>query len=152
MTMRARHVPVLIVLGALSVATMWMLLADLEVLSAERQWATQWIVYLTVLLLPLAAIWDGAPRVRPSRAWALVAPLVGAFLVAHYYAFDVYGEPPYARNATAGDIPGWAVVFGASVAAATGALTWFRRRAGIALTVPVSFGCAVLVFFTNVFH
>ena len=84
--------------------------------------------------------------------WTLVAPLVGAYLVAHYYAFDVYDGAPYYRNSEAGDMPGWAILGGASVAAATGALTWFHRRLGVGLTAPVCLGCAVLIFFSNVFH
>ena len=154
MTMRvaARNVPILIIVGTLGLAVAWTLLVDFEVITVDRQWAPQWLVFLTVLVLPLAAIWDAAPAGRPSFLWCFVAPLVGAFLVAHYYAFDVYGEPPYARNADGGDMPGWAIVAGASVAAATGGLTWFRRRLGIALTIPVCLGCAVLIFFSNVFH
>ncbi len=154
MTMRVtiRDVPVVIVVGILSAAVAWMTLVDLEVITAERQWAPQWIVFITVLLMPLVAVWDAAPHRQASWLWALVAPLVGAFLVAHFYAFDVYGEPPYSRNADAGDMPGWAIFAGASGAVATGIITWFRRRAGIALTVPVCLGCAALVFFSNVFH
>lgn len=150
--LRPRDLPVLIVVGVLSAAVLWTTLADLEVLRVQRQWAPQWIVLLTVLVLPLVAIWDAAPHGQASWLWAFVAPLVGAFLVAHFYAFDVYGEPPYSRNADAGDMPGWAIFGGASVAVATGIITWFHRRAGIALTVAVSLGCAVLVFFSNVFH
>jgi hypothetical protein len=147
-----RDLPVLLAVAMLAAAVAWTTLVDLEVLGVERQWATQWLVYLTVLLLPLAAIWDAAPGRRPSRLWALIAPLVGAYLVAHYYAFDVYDGPPYLRNAEAGDMPGWAIFAGASVALATGALAWSRPRPGIVLTVPVCLGCAVLVFFSNVFH
>jgi hypothetical protein len=150
--LQARDVPVLIAVGVLSVAVVWTTLVDLELLPVERQWAPQWIVFLSVLVLPLVAVWDAAVPGEPSRLWTLVAPLVGAFLVAHFCAFDVYGEPPYSRNADAGDMPGWAIFGGASVAVATGIITWFHRRAGIALTVAVSLGCAVLVFFSNVFH
>jgi len=145
-------VPVLVVVCTLGLAVAWTLLVDLEVITAERQWAPQWIVFLTVLVIPLVAIWDAAPGGRPSRLWAFVAPLAGAFLLAHYYAFDVYGSPPYPRNSEAGDMPALAVYLGASVALGTGILTWFRRRVGIALTVPVCLGCAVLIFFSNVFH
>jgi hypothetical protein len=148
----ARDLPVLAVLGILGVAVGYTVLVDLEALSAERQSGPQWIVFLTVLLLPLVAIWDAAPGREPSRFWAFVTPLVGAYLVAHYYAFDVYGGPPYTRNSTASDMPALAIYAGASVALATGVLTWYRRRIGNALTVPVCFGCAVLVFFSNVFH
>jgi len=150
--LRARDLPVLIVVGILGVAVLWTTLVDLEVLSAERQWVPQWIVFLTVLVIPLVAIWDAAPNGRPSFLWALVAPLVGAFLLAHFYAFDTYGSPPYPRNSEAGDMPALAIYLGAAVALGTGIITWFRRRAGIALTVPVCLGCAVLVFFSNVFH
>ena len=150
--LRSRDFPVLIVVGVLSATVLWTTLVDLKVLRVERQWAPQWIVFLAVLGLPLVAIWDAAPHRQASWLWALVAPLVGAFLVAHFYAFDVYGEPPYSRNADAGDMPGWAIFGGASVAVATGIIAWFRRRAGVALTVPVCLGCAVLMFFSNVFH
>ena len=147
-----RDVPVILLVGALGFATVWMLLVDLEVLSVDRQWATQWIVYVTVLLLPLVAIWDAAVPGGPSRLWTFVAPLVGAFLVAHYYAFDTYGSPPYPRNSEAGDMPALAIYLGAGTALATGIFTAFRRRLGILSTVIVCFGCAVLVFFSNVFH
>ena len=152
MRVSPRDVPVAVVVGVLGVAVAWMTLVDLDVLSSERQWAAQWIVFLTVLILPLVAIWDASPGGEPSGLWALVAPLVGAFLVAHYYAFDTYGSPPYPRNSEAGDMPALAVYLGATVALGTGIITWFRRRTGIALTVPVCLGCAVLVFFSNVFH
>jgi len=150
--LQARDIPVLIVVGVLSAAVLWTTLADLEVLRVQRQWAPQWIVFLSVLVLPLVAVWDAAVPGEPSRLWTLVAPLVGAFLVAHFYAFDVYGSPPYPRNSEAGDMPALAIYLGAAIAIGTGIITWFRRRAGIALTVPVCFGCVVLVFFSNVFH
>ena len=154
MTMRSRagEVPVILLVGVLSAATIWTLLVDLEIVTPHRQWIPQQIVFLAVLLLPLIAFWQLVSREEPTRLWALVAPLVGAYLVAHYYAFDVYGEPPYSRNADAGDMPARAILAGVSVAAATGAFTWFRRRLGVALTAPVCLGCAVLIFFSNVFH
>ena len=77
---------------------------------------------------------------------------MGAFLVANYYAFDVYDGPPYYRNSEAGDMPALAIYLGTLGALATGFLTWFRRRFGVVLTVPVCLGCAVLVFFSHVFH
>jgi hypothetical protein len=148
----ARDLPVLAVLGILGFAVGYTVLVDLEVLSAERQWGPQWIVFLTVLVLPLVAIWNAAPPGEPSTLWLFVAPLVGAYLVAHYYAFDVYDGPPYARNSMASDMPALAIYAGAAVALAIGYLTWYRRRIGVALTVAVCLGCAVLVFFSNVFH
>ena len=89
---------------------------------------------------------------EPLRLFALLAPLVGAFLVANYYAFDVYDGPPYYRNSEAGDMPALAVYLGTLGALATGFLTWHRRRFGVVVTVPVCLGCAVLVFFSHVFH
>jgi hypothetical protein len=147
-----QDLPVLALVGALAVATNWTLLVDLEAVEPHRQWIPQQIVFLTVLLVPVVAFWQIVSRAKPSGLWALVAPLVGAYLVAHYYAFDVYDSPPYPRNANAGDMPGWAIFAGLSVAAVTGALTWSRRRVGVVLTVPVCLGCAVLSFFSNVFH
>jgi hypothetical protein len=148
----ARDVPVLLLAGALSVALAWTTLVDLQIVPVEGQWAPQWIVFMTVLVMPLVAIWDAALRGEPSRLWAFVAPLVGAFLVAHYYAFDTYGSPPYPRNSEAGDMPALAIYLGAAAALSTGVFTWFRRRLGILATVIVCFGCVVLVFFSNVFH
>jgi hypothetical protein len=147
-----RAIPVLTLLCALGAATIWMTLSDLEIVSPHRQWVAQQIVFLVVLVVPVLALWQIVSQREVTSLWALVAPLVGAFLVAHYYAFDVYDSPPYARNSAGGDMPGWAILAGASVAVATGALTWFRRRPGVALTVPVCLGCAILSFFSNVFH
>jgi hypothetical protein len=147
-----RTIPVLIIAGTLGLAVAWTLLVDVEVMTADRQWVPQWVVFLTVLIMPLGAMLDAAVRGEPSRLWTLVAPLVGAFLVAHYYAFDTYGSPPYLRNSEAGDMPALAIYLGAGTALATGIFTGFRRRLGMLSTVIVCFGCSVLVFFSNVFH
>ncbi len=151
MRLGLRDLPVLLIVAALSAAVGGAVLVDLEIAPVYGQWTTQWVVFLVVLLIPVVAVWEFAPGNEPSALWAFVAPLVGAFLVAHYYAFDDYGTPPYSRNSH-GDMPGWAIVAGASVAAATGVVTWFRRRPGVVLTVPVTLGLAVLTFFSNVFH
>ena len=45
---------------------------------------------------------------------------MGAFLVANYYAFDVYDGPPYYRNSEAGDMPALAIYLGTLGALATG--------------------------------
>ena len=148
----ARDLPVMLLVAWLAVATGWTLLVDLEVVRPNGQWIPQQMVFLAVLIVPLLGLWQIASPRRLTSLWVLVAPLVGAYLVAHYYAFDTYDGPPYYRNAEAGDMPGWAILAGASVAAATGALTWFRRRLGVGLTAPVCLGCAVLTFFSNVFH
>ena len=124
---------------------------DVEAVSPHYEWIPLQIVFLTVLLIPLAAVWQLVSG-KPTALFALLAPLVGLFLVANYYAFDVYGTPPYYRNSEAGDMPALAVYLGASGALATGLLTWFRRRFGVVLTVPVCLGCAVLAFFSLVFH
>jgi hypothetical protein len=147
-----RDFPVAIVVGVLAIATLWTTLVDLKALPVERQWAPQWMVFLTVLVIPLVAIWDAAPHRQASWLWASVAPFVGAFLVAHYYAFDTYGSPPYPRNSETGDMPALAIYLGAGTVLATGIFTAFRRRLGILSTVIACFGCAVLVFFSNVFH
>ena len=154
MTIRvtARDLPIFVVLGVLGLAVTWTVLVDLEVVPVSRQWVPQWIVFLTVLVMPLVAIWDAAVPGEPSRLWTFVAPLVGAFLVARYYAFDTYGSPPYPRNSEAGDMPALAIYLGAGTALATGIFTGFRRRLGVLATVIVCFGCIVLVFFSNVFH
>jgi hypothetical protein len=154
MTMRLglRDVPVLVLVGVIGAATVWTVLSDFGVVSPHRQWVGQEIVALAVLIIPFVALWHIVSRREITGLWALVAPLVGAYLVAHYYGFDVYDSPPYSRNADAGDMPGWAILAGASVAAATGALTWFRRRLGIVVTLPVCLGCYVLVFFSHGFH
>jgi hypothetical protein len=148
----ARNLPVMLLVVWLAVATGWTLLVDLEIVRPHGQWIPQQMVFLAVLIVPLVGLWQIVSPMKPTGIWALVAPLVGAYLVAHYYAFDVYDGPPYFRNSEAGDMPGWAILAGASVAAATGALTWFNRRLGVGLTVPVCLGCAVLIFFSNVFH
>jgi hypothetical protein len=150
-TMRFRDFPVVLLAGALATATVWMVLIDFEAVSPHHQWIPRQIVFLCVLLIPLAAAWQLASG-KPTALFALLAPLVGVFLVANYYALDVYDGPPYYRNSEAGDMPALAVYLGASVALATGLLTWFRRRFGLVLTVPVCLGCAVLAFFSLVFH
>jgi hypothetical protein len=152
MRLAARDLPVMLLVAWLAVATGWTLLVDLEVVRPNGQWIPQQMVFLAVLIIPLVGLWQIVSPTKLTRLWTLVAPLVGAYLIAHYYAFDVYDGAPYYRNSEAGDMPGWAILGGASVAAATGALTWFHRRLGLGLTAPVCLGCAVLIFFSNVFH
>lgn len=152
MRLAARDLPVMLLVAWLAVATGWTLLVDLEVVRPHGQWIPQQMVFLAVLIIPLVGLWQIVSPMKLTCLWTLVAPLVGAYLVAHYYAFDVYDGAPYYRNSEAGDMPGWAILGGASVAAATGALTWFHRRLGVGLTAPVCLGCAVLIFFSNVFH
>jgi hypothetical protein len=82
--------------------------------------------FLAVLLTPVVGVWELASGDEASGLW-VVAPLVGAFLVAHDFSFDVCGSPPYPRNSEAGDMPAWAILAGASVACATRILTQFRR-------------------------
>ena len=152
MRLAARDLPVMLLVAWLAVATGWTLLVDLEVVRPHGQWIPQQMVFLAVLIIPLVGLWQIVSPMKLTGLWTLVAPLVGAYLVAHYYAFDLYDGAPYYRNSEAGDMPGWAILGGASVAAATGALTWFHRRLGVGLTAPVCLGCAVLIFFSNVFH
>ena len=152
MRLAARDLPVTLLVAWLVVATGWTLLVDLEVVRPHGQWIPQQMVFLAVLIIPLVGFWQIVSPMKLTGLWTLVAPLVGAYLVVHYYAFDVYDGAPYYRNSEVGDMPGWAILGGASVAAATGALTWFHRRLGVGLTAPVCLGCAVLIFFSNVFH
>jgi hypothetical protein len=148
---RFRDVPVLVLVVGLGVATAWMVLIDVEALPPDRQWVPVQIVFLAVLLTPLAVVWQLSSG-KPTALFAVLAPLVGVFLVAFYYSFDVYDGPPYYRNSEAGDMPALAIYLGALGALGTGLLTWFRRGPGVVLTVPVSLGCAVLIFFSHVFH
>jgi len=152
MRLAARDLPLMLLVAWLAVATGWTLLVDLEVVRPNGQWIPQQMVFLAVLIIPLVGLWQIVSPMKLTGLWTLVAPLVGAYLVVHYYAFDVYDGAPYYRNSEVGDMPGWAILGGASVAAATGALTWFHRRLGVGLTAPVCLGCAVLIFFSNVFH
>ena len=149
--LRVRDLPVILLIGALATATAWMVLIDIEAASPDGHWIPVQIVFLAVLLIPLAAV-SQLVSGKPTALFALLAPLVGAFLVANYYAFDVYDGPPYYRNSEAGDMPALAIYLGTLGALATGFLTWVRRRFGVVLTVPVCLGCAVLVFFSHVFH
>jgi hypothetical protein len=146
-----RDIPVLILVGALSAATIWTVLIDVETIPPGHEWIPVQMVFLAVLLIPLVAAWELVSG-KPTALFALLAPLVGVFLLANYYAFDVYGTPPYYRRSEAGDMPALAIYLGALGALATGFLTWVRRRFGVVLTVPVCLGCAVLVFFSHVFH
>jgi hypothetical protein len=149
--LRLRDFPVVLMTGALATATVWMVLSDVEAVSPDHEWIPVQIVFLAVLLVPLVAAWELVSG-KPTALFALVAPLVGFFLLANYYAFDVYGTPPYYRRSEAGDMTALAVYLGALGALGTGLLTWYRRRFGVVLTVPVCLGCAVLVFFSHVFH
>jgi hypothetical protein len=146
-----RDIPVLVLVGALAAATIWTVLADLEAVPPNHEWIPVQTVFLAVLVVPLAAAWQLISG-KPTGLFALLAPLVGLFIVANYYAFDVYGTPPYYRRSEAGDMPALAIYLGAFGALATGFLTWHRRRFGVVLTVPVCLGCAVLIFFSHVFH
>jgi hypothetical protein len=151
MRLALRDIPVLVLVGVLSTATIWTVLVDLEAVLPDHEWIPVQIVFLAVLLIPLAAAWQLIAN-KPTGLFALLAPLVGVFLFAFYYSFDVYDGPPYYRNSEAGDMPALAVYLGTLGALATGFLTWHRRRFGVVLTVPVCLGCAVLIFFSHVFH
>jgi hypothetical protein len=146
-----RDLPVMLLAAALGVATGWLVLTDVELVSIERDWVPGAIVFFAGLLVPFVAALELVPG-KPTSFWALVAPLVGAFLVAQYYSFDAYDGRPYYRVSEAGDMPALVVYAAASTALAIGVLTWFRRGVGVALTVPVCLACGVLVFFTRVFH
>ena len=132
-------------------ANFWLLLVDLEVIPTGRAWAPTAIVYLVVLLIPLAAVWQLASG-EPTRLFALLAPLLGLFLLAAFYSFDVYGEPPYQRNSEASDMPAAVVYVAVAGAMYTGVYTWYRGRPGVVLTVAACFGLSVLIFFSHVFH
>jgi membrane protein implicated in regulation of membrane protease activity len=83
-----------------------MVLIDVEAISPHRQWIPVQIVFLAVLLIPVAAVWQLSSG-KPTVLFVVLAPLVGVFLVAFYYAFDVYGTPPYYRTPRPGTCPRW---------------------------------------------
>jgi hypothetical protein len=152
MRIMARDLPVIGLVAALFVAAVWIVLVDVEVIGVDHDWIPPLVVFYGPFLVLIVAVWQAVLRQGASGWWALIGPLFGACLIGIFYSFDVYGEPPYPRNSEAGDMPALAVYLGAAGALATGILTWFRRWSGIALTVPVCFGCAVLAFFSHVFH
>jgi hypothetical protein len=114
-------------------------LVDLEAVPPDHEWIPVQTVFLAVLLIPLAAVWQLASG-KPTGLFALLAPLVGVFVVAFYYSFDVYDGPPYYRNSEAGDMPALAVYLGTLGALATG--SWLAPGLpflAVALSLPFGY-------------
>ena len=80
MTMRLRDFPVVLLAGALATATVWMVLIDFEAVSPHHQWIPRQIVFLCVLLIPLAAAWQLASG-KPTALFVLLAPVEAVVVV-----------------------------------------------------------------------
>jgi hypothetical protein len=88
----------------------------------------------------------------PAFAW-LVAPLGGAFMLAHFYSYDDYCGGygcRYAQEVGSGATQwAWALAGGGLLA---GAITWRFVRPGLLLTSAVAILCALTVLFVPFGH
>jgi hypothetical protein len=88
---------------------------------------------------------------RPPLAW-LVAPLAGAFILAHFYSYDEYCGGYGCRvsdEAPTADHWVFALVAAGLLA---GTATQLRPRVGLRLTAAVAIVCALTVFFVPFGH
>jgi hypothetical protein len=109
------------------------------------------VVAVVAALALLAAAFLAATLDGPRLA-ALLAPLAGAFLVAHFYTFDPYYLPTLIRHSERDFLPVYLVYSVAGLAIAAGVLTLVRRRAGLALSAPVILACGLAAWFAAAGH
>jgi hypothetical protein len=106
---------------------------------------------LGLLLGGFGCIYLARHGTRPALAW-LIAPLAGAFVLAHYYSYDTYCGGYGCRiadEAPTADRWAFALLAGGLLA---GVITWVRPNVGLRLTGAVAIVCALTVFFVPMGH
>lgn len=91
-------------------------------------------------------------RKRRSDASASLAPAAAAFLLAYFYTFDSYYLPSLIRYSERDFVPPVVVFVLVGLSLAAGLVTLRRRRAGLALSVPLILACALTAFLTGAGH
>jgi hypothetical protein len=157
---RKLWVTLLTVLLILAAATVYEMLVALKVielgsLPGEGPPGAELMGFVAAIGLLAAAVLSGLFATIHASAptlSALLAPAAGGFLLAHFYTFDSYYLPTLVRYAERNFIPPAVVFVLVGLSLAAGLATLHRRRAGLALSVPLILACALTAFFTGVGH
>jgi hypothetical protein len=104
----------------------------------------------------LGAALVSAALIRAGRAApafsALLAPAAGVYLLARFYTFDSYYLPSLIRYSKRDFVPPVVVFVLVGLSLAAGLVTLRRRRAGLALSVPLILACALTAFLAGAGH
>jgi hypothetical protein len=150
---------VVVVLGMLATATVYEALVALRVidlgsLPGEGPPGAGIVGWLAAMGLVTAAFLCAvlARSVRAPALSALLAPAAGAFLLAYFHTFDPYYLPSLMRYSERDWVPPVLVYALTAIAVGVGLLTFLRRRAGLALSVPAILMCGLAAFWQGIGH
>jgi hypothetical protein len=150
---------VVVVLGMLATATVYEALVALRVidlgsLPGEGPPGAGIVGWLAAMGLVTAAFLCAvlARSVRAPALSALLAPAAGAFLLAYFHTFDPYYLPSLMRYSERDWVPPVLVYPLTAIAVGVGLLTFLRRRAGLALSVPAILMCGLAAFWQGIGH
>jgi hypothetical protein len=155
-----RKLSVLAVVLVLLAATAYELLVALKVfelgeLPGEGPRGSELVGFVAAIgflaALLLSAVLAVIDRAAPALA-GLLAPAAAAFLVAYFYTFDPYYLPTRIRYSERDFVPPILVFTVAALCGGVGLLTLWKRRVGLALSVPLILACALTAFFAGVGH
>lgn len=104
---------------------------------------------LAAALLSAALV---AARRDPPALSALLALAAGAYLLASFYSFDPYYLPSLIRYSERDFIPSAIVFVLVGLSLTAGLVTLRRRRAGLALSVPLTLACALTAWWSGIGH
>jgi hypothetical protein len=153
-------VPVLVVLLVLAAATVYEALVALRVielgsLPGEGPPGGELVSFVAAIGLLaaslLSAVLAGVGSAAPAPSTSL-APAAAAFLLAYFYTFDSYYLPSLIRYSERDFVPPVVVFVLVGFSLAAGLVTLRRRRAGLALSVPLILACALTAFLTGAGH
>jgi hypothetical protein len=150
---------VVVVLGMLATATVYEALVALRVidlgsLPGEGPPGAGIVGWLAAMGLVTAAFLCAvlARSVRAPALSAWLAPAAGAFLLAYFHTFDPYYLPSLMRYSERDWVPPVLVYALTAIAVGVGLLTFLRRRAGLALSVPAILMCGLAAFWQGIGH
>jgi hypothetical protein len=150
---------VVVVLGMLATATVYEALVALRVidlgsLPGEGPPGAGIVGWLAAMGLVTAAFLCAvlARSVRAPALSALLAPAAGAFLLAYFHTFDPYYLPSLMRYSERDWVPPVLVYALTAIAVGVGLLTFLRRPAGLALSVPAILMCGLAAFWQGIGH
>jgi hypothetical protein len=153
-------VPVLVVFLVLAGATVYEALVALRViglgsLPGEGPPGGELVGFVAAIGLLaaslLSAVLAGVGSAAPAPS-ASLAPAAAAFLLAYFHTFDSYYLPSLIRYSERDFNPPVVVFVLVGLSLAAGLVTLRRRRAGLALSVPLILACALTAFLTGAGH